>query len=172
MCVPGVRRMTDMVMSEQTNRMTNKAMAIPFQFLWGGLTPPRSYRERQRQKELIHREKKSSQYSGFIHSRNVLQRLSRLLRVLGYAGPCFKLLKHACILSLLHVPRDITKPHLCIMYQPVIICCTQPFNNSSGLHKSHDNISRWYAIILWEALLCVINTSRESKCGVFLALSV
>lgn len=63
-----------------------------------------------------------------------------------------------CVFSLLHVPRDITKPHLCIMYQPVVVCFTQPFyviHNSSGLHKSHNkNLSGWYAIILWGALLC------------------
>lgn len=43
--LPGVRRMTDMVMREHTTRMTSRAMAIPFQFLWGGLTPPRSCRQ-------------------------------------------------------------------------------------------------------------------------------
>ncbi len=44
--LPGVRRMTDMVMREQTTRMTSRAMAIPFQFLCGGLTPPRSCKKR------------------------------------------------------------------------------------------------------------------------------
>lgn len=31
--LPGVSRMTDMVMREQTTKMTSRAMAIPFQFL-------------------------------------------------------------------------------------------------------------------------------------------
>lgn len=48
--LPGVRRMTDIVMREQTTSMTSRAIAIPFQFLWGGLTPPRSCRETHRKK--------------------------------------------------------------------------------------------------------------------------
>lgn len=47
----GVRRMTDMVMREQTTTMTSRAMAMPFQFLWGGLTPPRSWGRTRRRKE-------------------------------------------------------------------------------------------------------------------------
>lgn len=35
-----------MVMREQTATMTSRAMAMPFQFLCGGLTPPRSYRDK------------------------------------------------------------------------------------------------------------------------------
>lgn len=31
--LPGVSRMTDMVMREQTTKMTSRAMAMPFQFL-------------------------------------------------------------------------------------------------------------------------------------------
>lgn len=49
--LPGVRRMTDMVMREQTTTMTSRAMAMPFQFLWGGLTPPRSWGRTRRREE-------------------------------------------------------------------------------------------------------------------------
>lgn len=51
--VPGVRRITDMVMREQTTRMTSRAIAIPFQFLWGGLMPDRSFRDTNTHKHLI-----------------------------------------------------------------------------------------------------------------------
>lgn len=51
--LPGVSRMTDMVMREQTTRMTIRAMAIPFQFLCGGLTPPRSYGEKADQVRIL-----------------------------------------------------------------------------------------------------------------------
>lgn len=47
-CVPGVNRMTEVTISEQMTRMTRRAIAIPFQFLCGGLLPTSSYRERQR----------------------------------------------------------------------------------------------------------------------------
>ncbi len=36
--IPGVRTTTDMVMSEQTTTITSREMAMPFQFLCGGLT--------------------------------------------------------------------------------------------------------------------------------------
>lgn len=40
--VPGVSRMTEVTMREQMTRMTSSAMAIPFQFLCGGLLPTSS----------------------------------------------------------------------------------------------------------------------------------
>lgn len=46
--VPGVNRMTEVTISEQMTRMTRRAIAIPFQFLCGGLLPTSSYRDRQR----------------------------------------------------------------------------------------------------------------------------
>ncbi len=46
--VPGVNRMTEVTISEQMTRMTRRAIAIPFQFLCGGLLPTSSCRERQR----------------------------------------------------------------------------------------------------------------------------
>lgn len=46
--VLGVRRITDIVMREQTTSMTSRAIAIPFQFLWGGLMPPKSSRKRKK----------------------------------------------------------------------------------------------------------------------------
>lgn len=45
--LPGVSRMTDMVMSEHTTKITSRAMAIPFQFLCGGLLLPSSYRDKK-----------------------------------------------------------------------------------------------------------------------------
>lgn len=42
--VPGVSTTTDMVMSEQTATMTSREMAMPFQFLWVGLTSTYSCR--------------------------------------------------------------------------------------------------------------------------------
>lgn len=38
--------MTEIVMREHTARITSSAIAIPFQFLWGGLAPPISYKGR------------------------------------------------------------------------------------------------------------------------------
>lgn len=49
--VPGVNRMTEVTISEQMTRMTRRAIAIPFQFLCGGLLPTSSYREKQRGEE-------------------------------------------------------------------------------------------------------------------------
>lgn len=46
-CVPGVNRMTEVTISEQMTRMTRRAIAIPFQFLCGGLLPTSSCRETQ-----------------------------------------------------------------------------------------------------------------------------
>jgi hypothetical protein len=45
--LPGVNRMTDIVMSEHTTKITSRAMAIPFQFLCGGLLLPSSCRDRE-----------------------------------------------------------------------------------------------------------------------------
>lgn len=47
--VPGVRTTTDMVMSEQTTTITSREMAMPFQFLCGGLTSTNSCRHTQKQ---------------------------------------------------------------------------------------------------------------------------
>lgn len=47
--VPGVRRMTDMVIREQTPNITSRAITIPFQFLSGGAPAPRSCKERERE---------------------------------------------------------------------------------------------------------------------------
>lgn len=44
--LPGVKRITDIVMSEHTTRITSRAIAIPFQFRWGGLLLPISYGEK------------------------------------------------------------------------------------------------------------------------------
>ena len=52
--VPGVNRMTEVTISEQMTRMTRRAIAIPFQFLCGGLLPTSSYRERDREEEERH----------------------------------------------------------------------------------------------------------------------
>lgn len=49
--VPGVRRMTDNVIREQTPNITSRAIAIPFQFLSGGAPAPRSCRETERVRE-------------------------------------------------------------------------------------------------------------------------
>lgn len=46
-CVPGVNRMTEVTISEQMTRMTRRAIAIPFQFLCGGLLPTSSCRQRR-----------------------------------------------------------------------------------------------------------------------------
>lgn len=46
--VPGVNRMTEVTISEQMTRMTRRAIAIPFQFLCGGLLPTSSCRHRTR----------------------------------------------------------------------------------------------------------------------------
>lgn len=48
-CVPGVNRMTEVTISEQMTRMTRRAIAIPFQFLCGGLLPTSSCRHRGEQ---------------------------------------------------------------------------------------------------------------------------
>jgi hypothetical protein len=40
--------MTDIVMSEHTIRITSRAIAIPFQFLCGGLLLPCSYRDKNK----------------------------------------------------------------------------------------------------------------------------
>ena len=45
--VPGVSRMTEVTMSEQMTRMTSRAIAIPFQFLCGGLLPTSSWTQRE-----------------------------------------------------------------------------------------------------------------------------
>lgn len=57
--VPGVNRMTEVTISEQMTRMTRRAIAIPFQFLCGGLLPTSSCRERDREEEKRHGEEKS-----------------------------------------------------------------------------------------------------------------
>lgn len=56
--------MTDIVMSEHTTKITNRAIAIPFQFLCGGLLLPSSYQDRKKkvsqlymlQEKCIHKE--------------------------------------------------------------------------------------------------------------------
>lgn len=40
----GVRRITEVTIREQMIRMTSRAIAIPFQFLWGGALPTRSWK--------------------------------------------------------------------------------------------------------------------------------
>ena len=45
MFLPGVRTTTDMLMSEHTTTMTSREMAMPFQFLCGGLTSTNSCRQ-------------------------------------------------------------------------------------------------------------------------------
>lgn len=55
--VPGVRRMTDMVIREQTPNITSRAITIPFQFLSGGAPAPRSCKERERESGEREREK-------------------------------------------------------------------------------------------------------------------
>lgn len=43
--VPGVSRMTEVMIKEQMTRMTSSAIAIPFQFLCGGLLPTSSWEQ-------------------------------------------------------------------------------------------------------------------------------
>lgn len=60
--VPGVNRMTEVTISEQMTRMTRRAIAIPFQFLCGGLLPTSSCRERdtdRRRKDTVRNSKKT-----------------------------------------------------------------------------------------------------------------
>lgn len=65
-CVPGVNRMTEVTISEQMTRMTRRAIAIPFQFLCGGLLPTSSCRQRRdvvRKKHKKHRHCKENKHS-------------------------------------------------------------------------------------------------------------
>jgi len=50
-CSPGVSRMTEVTIREQMTRITSSAIAIPFQFLCGGLLPTSSYRKRRTKRE-------------------------------------------------------------------------------------------------------------------------
>lgn len=47
--VPGVSRMTEVTIREQMTRMTSRAIAIPFQFLCGGLLPTSSCNSHRRE---------------------------------------------------------------------------------------------------------------------------
>lgn len=46
--LPGVSRMTEVTIREQMTRMTSRAIAIPFQFLCGGLLPTSSCNSHRR----------------------------------------------------------------------------------------------------------------------------
>lgn len=52
--IPGVSSMTEVTIREQMTRMTSSAIAIPFQFLCGGLLPTSSYEN--------HRKRESSEH--------------------------------------------------------------------------------------------------------------
>lgn len=52
--IPGVRTTTDMVMSEQTTTITSKEIAMPFQFLCGGLTSTYSCKHRKSETNTNH----------------------------------------------------------------------------------------------------------------------
>lgn len=52
--VPGVSRMTEVTIREQMTRMTSSAIAIPFQFLCGGLLPTSSYNNHSKREPSEH----------------------------------------------------------------------------------------------------------------------
>ena len=50
----GVTRMTAVIMREHTMQMTSRAIRIPRQFLWVGLLPTSSYKEKTDREPLVH----------------------------------------------------------------------------------------------------------------------
>lgn len=80
-CVPGVNRMTEVTISEQMTRMTRRAIAIPFQFLCGGLLPTSSCTNRGREtwSERAKAEKYCKQSERSPYERTAGRRLCRML---------------------------------------------------------------------------------------------